>query len=43
MSLSSTFISRGHCIDINATGYQAANVHDVQPEQIFLKVTNNKP
>jgi hypothetical protein len=33
---------REECVDINAIGHQTAHVHDVQPEQIFQKVSDKQ-
>jgi hypothetical protein len=37
-----TVVDREECIGINAIGHQTAHVHDAQPEQIFLKVSDKQ-
>jgi phytoene dehydrogenase-like protein len=37
-----TVVDGQECVDINAIGHQAAHVHDVQPEQIFVKVSDKQ-
>jgi len=37
-----TVVNGEECVDINAIGHQAAHVHDVQPAQIFVKVSDKQ-